>query len=155
MKMSNEVKKLLEPKKPMGRPRKHPAKPKVGRPKIELDWQLVYQLATYHCTKAEIASALKTSVASIENDPERAEKFNQLVERGWLDGNSNLRKSQARMADRNPVMAIWCGKQYLNQSDNPQQNTTVDGTIKVVFEDPNKDKERLENMENALKDELK
>lgn len=155
MKMSNEVKKLLEPKKQVGRPRKYPKKRGVGRPKREMDWGLVYQLATYHCTKPEIAAALKTSVQAIELDAERKEKFNELVERGWLDGNSTLRKSQSKMAERNPVMAIWCGKQYLNQSDNPQQNTSVDGTIKVVFEDPNKDKQRLENMENALKDELK
>lgn len=152
--MNNEIKKLIEPPKVRGRPRKTPKKV-IGRPKIDIDYALVYQLATYFCTKSEIAAALKTTVQSIENDPVRKERFNELVERGYEDGKARLRKGQARMADRNPVMSIWCGKQYLNQSDNPQQSTNVDGTIKVVFESPDNDKERLENMENALKDELK
>lgn len=152
--MKNDIKKLFEPPRPRGRPRKNP-KPQMGRPRLDIDYQLVYQLATYQCTKTEIAAALKTTVNSIENDPQRKERFNELIERGHEDGKARLRKNQARMSEKNPVMAIWCGKQYLNQSDNPQQATTVDGTIKVVFEDANKDQERLENMEKALKDELK
>ena len=152
--MKNDIKKLFEPPRPRGRPRKYP-KPQMGRPRLDIDYQLVYQLATYQCTKSEIAAVLKTTVNSIENDPQRKERFNELVERGHQDGKARLRKNQAKMSEKNPVMAIWCGKQYLNQSDNPQQATTVDGTIKVVFEDANKDKDRLENMENALKDELK
>lgn len=152
--MNNDLKKLLEPKKPIGRPRKTPKKV-IGRPKKDLDWQLVYQLATYHCTKSEIYAALKTSGNMIDYVPERRAKFDELYMRGYEDGKTRLRKAQARMSEKNPVMAIWCGKQYLNQSDNPQQNATVDGTIKVVFEDPDKDKDRLEKMENALKDELK
>lgn len=152
--MKNDIKKLIEPPKKRGRPRKFPVT-KIGRPKIDIDYQLVYQLATYQCTKTEIAAALKTTVGSIENDTERKERFNELITRGHEDGKARLRKNQARMSEKNPVMAIWCGKQYLNQSDNPQQAQTIDGTIKVVFESPDKDKERLENMEKALKDELK
>lgn len=152
--MKNDLKKLFEPPRPRGRP-KTIEEPKRGRPRLDIDYQLVYQLATYQCTKTEIAAALKTTLNSIENDPQRAKRFNELVERGHEEGKAKLRKNQARMSEKNPVMAIWCGKQYLNQSDNPQQATTLDGTVKVVFEDANKDKERLENMENALKNELK
>ena len=144
------LEKLINSPKPVGRPKKE--KKERGRPRKDVDWQLVYQLATYQCTRNEIYAALRVTQPFMI---QYKEKFEEIYQRGLEDGKVRFRKAQTRMADKNPVMAIWCGKQYLGQSDNPQATQTIDGTIKVVFEDASKDKERLEKMEANLKDELK
>ena len=34
------------------------------------------------------------------------------------NGKASLRRSQWKLAEKNPTMSIWLGKQYLNQKDN-------------------------------------
>jgi precorrin-4 methylase len=43
--------------------------------------------------------------------------FTEYFELKRKSGRASLRRKQWQMADNNPTMAIWLGKQYLNQTD--------------------------------------
>lgn len=49
-------------------------------------------------------------------------------------GKISLRRSQFRMAEVNPTMAIWLGKQYLGQTDKQEVtvSTEEDDTVKAM-----------------------
>lgn len=47
---------------------------KVGRPRINIDWEIAKRLCEIHCTQAEIASVLKVSIDTLERAAIR--KFN-------------------------------------------------------------------------------
>lgn len=111
---------------------------KMGRPKIPISKTQFENLCKLQCTKEEIAGWFNCSVDTIENwcrdtyDSTFSAVFKQ--KRGV--GKISLRRSQFRMAQKNPTMAIWLGKQYLGQRD--QQDITVsdrsEDTIKRMDE---------------------
>jgi len=98
------------------------AKGKPGRPKIEIDWELVQKLAHIQCTQAEIASTVGVSVDTLHRHPEFAEVY----KRGAEGGRKSLRRMQFESATKgNVVMQIWLGKQYLGQADRQLVDTRV------------------------------
>jgi hypothetical protein len=97
-------------------------KGKPGRPKIEIDWELVQKLAHIQCTQAEIASTVGVSVDTLHRHPEFAEVY----KRGAEGGRKSLRRMQFESATKgNVVMQIWLGKQYLGQADRQLVDTRV------------------------------
>lgn len=86
----------------------------MARPKIKLDYELIEKLAGIMCTQEEIASFLGCSVDTLQRD----ETFCGIYKKGLNNGKMSLRRKQWKLADKNPTMAIWLGKQYLNQKDN-------------------------------------
>jgi hypothetical protein len=48
-------------------------------------------------------------------------------------GKSSLRRAQWKLAEKNASMAIWLGKQYLEQKDIVEQNVNADG-VKVIID---------------------
>lgn len=85
----------------------------AGRPKIELDYEAIEKLAAIQCTQGEIASFLDVSVRTLQRD----EEFCRIYKKGQDNGKMSLRRKQWKLADKNPTMAIWLGKQYLGQTD--------------------------------------
>lgn len=85
-----------------------------GRPKKEIDYQLVEKLANIQCTQEEIASFLEVSVRTLQRD----EEFCRIYKKGQENGKMSLRRIQFKIAEKNSTMAIWLGKQYLGQRDN-------------------------------------
>lgn len=55
-------------------------------------------------------------------------KFSEVfaIKRGF--GKVSLRRSQFQMAQTNPTMAIWLGKQYLDQHEDPKRYERVETT---------------------------
>lgn len=96
---------------------------KMGRPKKEIDYLLVEKLANLMCTQQEIASVLEVSTKTLQRDPE----FCRIYNIGIQCGKMSLRRYQMKLAEKNPQMAIWLGKQYLKQTDKieTQQNVTM------------------------------
>lgn len=86
---------------------------KAGRPKKEVDMELVEKLANIQCTQEEIASVVGCSVDTLAAQPD----FSEIYKRGRESGKSSLRRTQWRIAQSNATMAIWLGKQYLGQTD--------------------------------------
>ena len=89
-------------------------KKKVGRPKIEIDEELLYKLATIHCTMKEMSDILEVSQDTLKRN------FAHIIDKGKSDGKMRLRRKQIEVAmSGNHTMLIWLGKQMLGQSENP------------------------------------
>lgn len=86
----------------------------MGRPKIQLDYELIKKLAHIQCTQIEIASMLDVNVSTLKRD----EEFCTIYKKGIEEGKMSLRRLQWKFADKgNVTMLIWLGKQYLDQKD--------------------------------------
>ena len=94
----------------------------AGRPKKEINYRQVETLASIFCTQEEIASVLDISVRTLQRD----EEFCRIYKKGQDMAKSSLRRMQYKLADKNPTMAIWLGKQYLNQRDRQEIVAEVD-----------------------------
>lgn len=84
----------------------------MARPPLDIDEQLVENLAAIHCTMEEIASVCGCSVDTLER------RFADVIKRAREKGKSSLRRLQWQAAQKgNVTMLIWLGKQLLNQKD--------------------------------------
>lgn len=88
----------------------------MARPKKVIDYALVESLAKIQCTEAEISSILNISIRTLQKDSE----FLRIYKKGLEDGRMSLRRIQFKLAERSTAMAIFLGKQYLGQTDDPQ-----------------------------------
>lgn len=108
----------------------------MGRPRIEIDKTQFEKLCGLQCALIEFASFFNCSEDTIERWCKReykmsfAEVFN--LKRGV--GKISLRRAQFRMAETNPSMAIWLGKQYLGQTEKQEVAVSIqdDDTIKEM-----------------------
>ena len=116
-------------------------KNKGGRPKKQLDYEMIEKLSMIQCTQDEIASCLNVNVKTLRAD----DKFLDLYKKGQEKGKASLRASQFRMSKTNATMAIWLGKQYLGQKDLPDNNNGAN-------ENPN---EKLNELIGALDKHVK
>ena len=85
----------------------------MARPKFKIDYATVEKLASIMCTIDEIAAVLGCSHDTLQ----RNKKFCVLFKKGQQTGKASLRRRQFAMSEKNPTMAIWLGKQYLDQRD--------------------------------------
>ena len=97
-----------------------------GRPKKQIDYELVEQLGNIQCTQEEIASALNISVRTLQRD----EEFCRIYKNSMDLGRKSLRRMQwAAAQNGNTTMLVWLGKQYLGQKDKQEiEQTTKDVT---------------------------
>jgi len=107
-------------------------KNKGGRPKKIIDYEKLDRLCYIQCTGEEIAAILGMSYELLNNKLKREKK------KGFLDyfgeksagGKMSLRRRQFAMAETNPTMSIWLGKQYLKQVDKQELNhRSSDGSM--------------------------
>lgn len=93
-----------------------------GRPRIEIDYKQVEQLAAMQCTDEEIAAVLGVERNTIRRRKKDDEQFCSAYKKGQERGKASLRRMQFKAAEGgNATMLIWLGKQYLGQSDKTQQ----------------------------------
>lgn len=111
-------------------------KKKVGRPKKEIDYAQAEKLANMFCTMEEIAAFFEVSVRTLERD----EEFCRIYKIGKNCAKMSLRRKQFNLADKNPQMAIFLGRQYLGQTDKIEQ----DHKVSVSIEDYLRDKGKLD-----------
>lgn len=120
----------------------------MGRPKKNIDKKQFENLCALQCTEEEICSWFECCEDTLNSWCKRNYKDENGKELTFSDvfklkrglGRISLRRSQWRLADKNATMAIWLGKQYLNQSD----EIRVD--MKVQEDDP---------LTKSLKEEFK
>jgi hypothetical protein len=104
----------------------------IGRPKIDLNFELIEKLSRIHCTEAEIASIVGVSIRTLQ----RNEEFCRIYKKGIDSGKMSLRRIQWDLANKgNTTMAIWLGKQYLGQTDKQELSGSGDNPIIVKFKD--------------------
>lgn len=102
---------------------------RTGRPKKEIDIKQFENLCELMCTEEEIAGWFNCSVDTIERWCKREYKvtFAEIFKRLSSKGKLSLRRAQFRIAENgNATMAIWLGKQYLGQSDRPEESIDVE-----------------------------
>ena len=94
-------------------------KNKGGRPKKEIDYAKLDSLCFIHCTGEEICSILDVSYEHLNNKlkKEKGIGFLDYFKEKSSGGKMSLRRRQFKMAETNPTMAIWLGKNILKQSD--------------------------------------
>ncbi len=110
----------------------------MARPKFKIDYDMVEKLAGIQCTQQEIASFLGCSVDTLQRD----ETFCGIYKKGQESGKMSLRRIQYKLAEKNPTMALWLGKQYLGQRDNieveSKQLIKVEELLRKIEEEANK-----------------
>jgi hypothetical protein len=106
-------------------PKRDPLKPRktgtktvegivVGRDKAVIPPEEVYKLAQLGCKDIEIADWFGIDGNTLRYN------FSAELTKGRVALNISLRRAQINTAlAGNPTLLIWCGKQYLGQSDAP------------------------------------
>ena len=98
-------------RKPTGNP--------VGPPVKEVDWTLFEQLCEVMCTQSEIASMLKVEPETLIKKIQQhyGTNYSETYKRFSESGKCSLRRNQFVHSETNTSMAIWLGKNWLNQVD--------------------------------------
>jgi AraC-like DNA-binding protein len=91
----------------------------AGRPNIEIDQKIFENLCYLQCTLGEIAKVFSCSEDTIQRWVQKTydTNFASIYDQKGGEGKIALRRMQFRLAEKNVSMAIWLGKQWLNQSD--------------------------------------
>ena len=113
---------------------------RTGRPKKNIDYEMVEKLASIMATQEEIASFLDISVRTLLRD----EHFCHIYKKGLEGGKMSLRRQQFKLSETNPTMAIWLGKQYLGQTD--KQDIRMDNRVELT----DISNEKLDKIEKIL-----
>lgn len=103
------------------------AKKPTGRPRAKIDRKQFENLCGIQCTELEICDWFNVSDKTLDkwchetyNAP-----FSVVFRQKRGMGRVSLRRSQFQMAQKNPTMAIWLGKQYLDQTDKQESVVAV------------------------------
>ena len=109
----------------------------MGRPRVEVNWDLVKALCEIQCTLEEIIAVTGVTESTIERACKREHKrtfadFSREKRRGGL---ISLRRAQwARMRAGSDTMLIWLGKQHLGQKDiRVEEIKTEKPNISITF----------------------
>lgn len=93
----------------------------MARPKKDFDKRLFKELCEIQCTKLEICAVMELSDKTLDARCKEAygRSFSEVYAEKREGGKASLRRKQWLLADKNATMALWLGKQYLGQTDNP------------------------------------
>ena len=117
----------------MNQTKKMTKKNKGGRPKAEIDFNLVESLCKLQCTGEEIASVLKVNYDTLNARIKETYEctFSDYYKKHSASGKASLRRLQFKLAEKSAAMAIFLGKNYLGQSDH--QNLVIQEMPKIVI----------------------
>ena len=108
----------------------------MGRPAIELDKNNFESLCNLQCTLEEIAGFFKVNKDTVNAWCNRTygDNFSEVYKKYSQNGKISLRRYQYKMAEHNSSMAIWLGKQWLNQTDRTNININNEEESKKLME---------------------
>jgi hypothetical protein len=116
------------PRKPTGRPN--------GRPKKHIDKEQFEKLCFLQCTLIEFEGFLDVDNKTLEKwcKDTYGMNFSEVYKLKRGNGKVSLRRKQWQLAETNPTMAIWLGKQWLGQTDKQEVAVSVndDETVKEM-----------------------
>lgn len=119
------------------------AKPKTkhpgGRPRKYIDQELFEQLCGLQCTLEEMTAFFKCDHKTISRwcrETYGGKRFSQVFKEKRLIGRIALRRKQLRLAERSAAMAIFLGKNYLGQKDEPDVATDAEDTVSIIDDVP-------------------
>lgn len=93
----------------------------MARPRKEINQKSFESLCALQCTLEEICGFFDCCTDTLEAWCVRTygEGFSEVFKKKRGTGKISLRRSQWRLAEKSAAMAIFLGKQYLGQSDDP------------------------------------
>ncbi len=96
-----------------------------GRPEKEINQETFESLCGIQCTKQEISDVLGVSTAKLSNWCKSTynSSFEEAFDRYSQSGKASLRRKQFKLAEKSASMAIFLGKQYLGQRDDPTDDS--------------------------------
>ena len=93
----------------------------IGRPKKDLDKDVIAKLSQIGCTQEEIGSVVGISARTLQR------RYADLIEVNKNKGKASLRKRMWQSALKgNPNMMVWLSKNYLGMKDRTVQETVVE-----------------------------
>ena len=109
--MKNDINKAVDTKKTKS----------IGRPKKELDEEVIARLSQIGCTQEEIGSVIGISARQLQR------RYADLVADNKNKGKASLRKKMWEKALKgDPKMLIWLSKNYLNMVDKVHTTSTTE-----------------------------
>lgn len=95
------------------------AKGQIKQKQDNIDKRLFENLCGIQCTKEEICSVLEVSEKTLNSwcNSTYGDNFSLVFQQKRGKGKASLRRYQFELAKKNPTMAIFLGKQYLEQKD--------------------------------------
>lgn len=123
------------------------AKNKGGRPKSKINFKSLDAMLKIQCTGEECASILNIDYDTLNAIllREKGKSFSEYSAIKRAGGKMSLRRRQFKMAESSPAMAIWLGKQYLDQKDKAE----VEHSGKVTFTHEQREK-KIANLRREL-----
>lgn len=115
----------------------------MARPLKEIGKNEFEKLCGLQCTKEEICAFFSVTDKTLESWCKREYKrgFSEVFREKRGIGKISLRRHQFKLAEKNASMAIWLGRNYLDQRDEP--DTADEETLKRA-------RELLEGIESAI-----
>ncbi|MDD4312264.1 MAG: hypothetical protein PHW41_07265 [Eubacteriales bacterium] len=94
----------------------------MSRPKktwIGKETEQFEALCKIQCSKVEICAVMSVTDKTLDRlvKEKYGQPFDKVQEHFRSYGKASLLRSQFKLAERNPSMAIWLGKQFLGQKD--------------------------------------
>jgi hypothetical protein len=110
------------------------AKGQVKQKQVLINQDTFESLCAIQCTKEEICSVLNVSEKTLNSwcNSTYGENFSLVFSKKRQYGKSSLRRTQWKLAEKNPSMAIFLGKQYLGQKDNIDVSGEQTARITIV-----------------------
>lgn len=104
--------------------------PRTGRPRKEIDQKQFENLCALQCTESEICGWFGVCEDTLNAWCKRTYKktFSDTYKEKRGAGKISLRRAQWKLAEKSASMAIWLGKQYLEQRDQPEDSVDVEDT---------------------------
>ena len=101
----------------------------MARPRKEIDQKQFENLCGLQCTLEEICGWFGVTDKTLNSWCKRtySESFSEVFRQKRSTGKISLRRSQWKLSEKNANMAIFLGKQYLGQEDEPERQT--DGIV--------------------------
>lgn len=117
------------------------AKGQIKQKQATIKKEQFENLCAIQCTRDEIAGVLGVSYNTLErwcHNTYNCDFATIFSEKRQL-GKASLRRNQYKLAEKNPTMAIWLGKQYLGQNDKQQLEIVEPPVIIDDYEEKNEE----------------
>lgn len=96
----------------------------MARPRAEIKQEEFEKLCSLMCTEEEIAGFFNVSSDTLNRWCKKTYRLSFFEVRSMKcsKGKIAIRRYQMRLAEKYPAMAIFLGKQYLEQKDHPEES---------------------------------
>lgn len=110
------------------------AKGQIKQKQDTINQKTFESLCAIQCTREEICAVLSVSEKTLNSwcNNVYGKNFSLVFNEKREYGKSSLRRTQWKLAEKNPTMAIWLGKQYLEQKDTINNTNTGTQRIQII-----------------------